>query len=307
MVTGMDGVQGRDFSGRTFTGEEMGLIKEVAAAYPKLSQVELANTVCELVGWVQINGKPKTVQCMQFLRKLAEEGELALPALNERIDAGRKGVKKEASRNLSWIDTSEMRECGQIRLDVIRPGEGLRQWRAYMSAYHRLGDPNAYGSQLRYTIRTEEGRDLGCMLFSSSSWSLAPREEWIGWSQADRKSRLHLVVNQSRYLLLPWIRIRNLASRALSMAAKRIQEDWLDAYCYAPALLETFVDSSLYKGTCYKASNWIYLGETQGRGRQDRHREYSLTRKAIFVYPLQRDFRAVLMGEKPWKAVPPYI
>ena len=303
----MAGMQSREFYGRTFTVEEMGLIKEVAAAYPKLSQAELANTVCELVGWTQMNGKPKMVQCLQFLRRLAEEGELALPALNKRICAGRRGVGKEASRDLSWIDTSEMRECGQIRLDVIHPGEGLRQWRTYMSTYHRLGDPNVYGSQLRYTIKTEEGRDLGCMLFSSSSWSLMPREEWIGWSLADRKSRLHLVVNHSRYLLFPWIRIRNLASRALSMAAKRIQGDWLDAYCYAPVLLETFVDSELYKGTCYKAANWAYLGETQGRGRCDRYREYSLTCKAIYVYPLQRDFREVLKGEKPCIVAQPHI
>lgn len=303
----MEEMGNRMFSGRTFSGEEIGLIKDVTAEYPKLSQAELANTVCELIGWSQLNGKPKTVQCMQFLRVLAEEGELALPALNERRDSGRAGAGKVTIRDLSWVDISEMQECGPIKLEVIRPGDRLQQWRTYMSVYHKLGDPNVYGNQVRYMIKTEEGRDLGCMLFSASSWSLASRENWIGWSQTDRKLRLHLVINNSRYLLLPWIRVRNLASRALSMAARRIQEDWLEFYCYAPVLMETFVDSSLYKGTVFKAANWIYLGETQGRGRDDQHRDHTLTRKAIYMYPLQRDFRAVLKGDKPCKVAQPHV
>jgi len=307
LIVVLEETQIREFSGRKFTKDELGLIKEVTATYTRLSQAELANTVCELIGWTQLNGKPKTVQCMQFLRRLAEDGELELPALNERIGAGRRNTGENTERDLSWIDKSEMRECGSIRLEVTRPGEGLRRWRDYISAYHRLGDPNVYGNQLRYTIKTVNGRDLGCMLFSASSWTLMPREEWIGWSQTDRKSRLHLVVNNSRFLILPWIRIQNLASRVLSMAARQIQTDWLEDYCYAPVLLETFVDSSLFKGTCYKAANWTYIGETQGRGRLDRYREVSLTRKAIFLYPLQRDFRQILKGDKPFRAAEPHI
>ena len=303
----METIQNREFSNRIFTEVEIGLIKEVTATYPKLSQAELANTVCELIGWTQINGKPKTVQCMQFLRRLAEDGELTLPALNERAGANLKGIETGTAKDLSWVNTSVMRECGFISLEIIHPGEGLRQWRTYMSTYHRLGDPKVYGSQVRYMIKAEDGRDLGCMLFSASSWSLMPRDEWIGWSPTDRKSRLHLVINNSRYLIFPWIRVSNLASRALSMAVRRVQQDWLEAYCFAPALIETFVDSALYKGTCYKAANWIYLGETQGRGRSDRERECVLTRKSIYVYPLQRNFRSVLKGEKPWKAAEPHV
>jgi len=303
----MEAMQKREYSGRAFTEAEMELIRDIAATYPKLSQTELASTVCELVGWVQTNGKPKTAQCLQFMRILEEEGVLALPSLNEKISAGRGGTaNKDAPKDNSWIDTAEMRKCGSIKLEVIRPGEELRQWRAYMSAYHRLGDPKAYGNQLRYTIRTDRGRDIGCMLFSASSWSLKPRDEWIGWNLQDRKEKLHMVVNHSRFLIFPWIRVRNLASRALSMAARRIQGDWLEDYCYAPVLLETFVDSSLYKGTCYKAANWIYLGETQGRGRQDRYREFALSRKAIFIYPLQRDAREILTGDKPWRVMVPH-
>jgi hypothetical protein len=299
----MEGAQDREFSGRLFTGDDLWLIKEVAATYPKLSQAELANTVCELVGWTQVNGNPKTVQCLQFLRKMEEDGELILPALSKRSEISQRATEKKPVEDLTWANTSEMSECGDIRLETIHPGDGLRRWRAYMSAYHSLGDPNVYGNQIRYTIKAENGRDLGCMLFSAPSWSLKPREKWIGWDQVDRRQRLHLVLNNSRFLLLPWIRVHNLASRVLSMAAKRIQADWLDAYCYAPVLLETFVDTSRYKGTCYKAANWTYIGETQGRGRCDQNRVQKLARKAIYLYPLQRDFRAVLKGDKPWRKV----
>jgi len=301
----MGGMQKWEFSGRAFTEDEIVLIDGVTAAYPKLSQAELANTVCELIGWTQMNGKPKTVQCMHFLRRLEEDGVLKLPALNERV--ARSSAEKETAKDLAWIDTSEVCECGPIKLGIISPGEGLRQWRAYMSNYHSLGDPNVFGNQLRYTIKADNGRDLGCMLFSASSWSLMPRDEWIGWNSTDRDARRHLVVNHSRYLILPWVHVHNLASRALSMAARRIQGDWLEAFCYAPVLLETFVDPTLYRGTCYKAANWIYLGETKGRGRNDVDRERSLTRKAIFMYPLQRDFRAVLTGKKPYKTVEPHV
>jgi hypothetical protein len=112
-------------------------------------------------------------------------------------------------------------------------------------------------------------------------------------------------VNNSRYLIFPWVKIKNLASCALSIVSKRIQKDWLRKYCYAPVLLETFVDLEYFQGTCYKAANWINLGKTKGRGRMDRNKEYALSQKAIFMYPLEKDFKEILKGEKPFKVVNP--
>jgi hypothetical protein len=183
----------REFSGRAFNEEELGLIKEITDTYPNLAQSELASTVCELIGWVQTNGKPKTVQCTQFLRILADEGEITLPPI-DMARSTKGNARQETSKDLSWIDTSELRECGSVTLEIVRPGEGLRQWRTYMSTYHRLGDPYAAGGQMRYMIKSEGGRDLGCMLFSAPAWSLGPRDEWIGWSLSDRKARLHFVL-----------------------------------------------------------------------------------------------------------------
>ena len=302
----MDVEKSREFSGRKFTEEEIKLIKATISAYPKLPQKELASTVCELLGWVQANGNPKTIQCLKFLRKLDEEGEVDLPPIKRPKTTGKQRSAEVVKKEFIMMQ-EKMYTCDAIRLEVIRPGEGLQYWRKYMNTYHSLGDPHVFGSQIRYMIKTEDGHDVGCMLFSAASWALAPRDEWIGWRLPDREARLQLVVNNSRFLIFPWVQVKNLASRALSIAARRIQDDWIRDYCYAPVLMETFVDISLYKGTCYKAANWIYLGETQGRGRNDRHTQRALTRKAIYVYPLQRDFRDILIGEKPWKVVEPHV
>jgi len=167
-----------------------------------------------------------------------------------------------------------------------------------------LGDKLVFGSRLYYFIKSSD-IELGCIQFSASAWALEERDAWIDWTIIDRKARLNLIVNNSRYLIFPWVNIKNLASKALALVTKQIQEDWLREFCYAPVLIETFVDVEHFKGTCYKAANWKYLGETKGRGRMDKNKEYALSKKAIFMYPLQRDFKEVLQGKKPFKAVNP--
>lgn len=297
--------EARAHSGRQFSAEEIALIIETTQMYPRLSQKEMASTVCELIGWTTPNGKPKRLQCVEFLRQLEAEGLIKLPELKAGYTRQKQKVAMPADKQPTdgGIEPEEINGCGRISLEIVQPGKRLAQWRKYVSSYHKLGDPRAFGSQIRYMITTD-GNDLGCLLFSASSWALAPREKWIGWTTEEREARLYLIVNNSRFLILPWVHVKNLASRALSMAARRIQRDWLAEYYYAPVLLETFVEPP-YKGTCYKASNWVYLGETQGRGRNDRNNEWALTQKSIYVLPLQRDFREVLKGEKPCKAVKP--
>jgi len=193
--------------------------------------------------------------------------------------------------------TGELKAIEPIHIEIVRAGNDLKYWRHYVNEYHMLGDKHVHGSRLAYFIKSRE-TILGYLQFSASAWALSSRDKWIGWNVQDRKQRLHLIVN-NRFLILPWVNIKNLASKVLSLAIKRIQEDWLREYCYAPVLLETFVDTSHFVGRCYKASNWTYLGETQGRGRMDREREYALSRKAIYMYPLQKDFKDCLKGLKP--------
>ncbi len=293
----------RVFSGRTFSPEDIEMIRWARKSYPNLGRYELAGTVCELIGWNTLSGKAKNMPCLDFLEKLEAEGVIQLPPL-------KRPFRKKSTAHIPNIafNTAEIKgaaaEYEPIQLYAVKPGTELKRWRAYIDQYHILGDKRVFGSRIYYFVKSDE-TELGCMQFSASSWALEERDRWIGWTVDDRKARLHLVVNNSRFLIFPWVHVRNLASRALSIAAKQIREDWLREYCYAPVLLETFVDLQHFKGTSYKAANWICLGETKGRGRMDRHKEYALSRKAIFTYPLQDDFRAVLKGEKPCKAVDP--
>ena len=291
------------FSGRNFTSEDIELIKWTRNKYQKLSRDELAGTVCEFLNWTTSAGRPKTSQCVAFLEKLEKDGIIELPPAVTRAKKVSNSIIPDYDIDTTLI-TGELKDFESIHLDIARAGGELKLWRKYVNDYHMLGDKQVFGSRLHYFVNSGEVK-LGCMQFSASSWALESRDKWIGWGVEDRKARLHLIVNNSRFLIFPWVNIKNLASKALALAIKQIQNDWLREYCYGPVLLETFVDLSHFAGTCYKASNWTYLGETKGRGRMDRNSEYTLSRKAIYMYPLQKDFKDCLKGLKPCKVVNP--
>jgi hypothetical protein len=259
----------REYCGRGFTSEDIELIKWTRKKYPKLSRTELAATVCEFLGWTTPAGRAKKAQCIPFLKKLEEEGLIELPPSTRESLKGRPLKSKAVQFEIDTTKiTGELKDLAPIHLEITRAGKDLPRWRRYINDYHRLGDKQVFGSRLAYFIKSEDFI-LGCLQFSASAWALSSRDEWIGWNAATRKQHLQLIVNNSRFLILPWVQVKNLASKALAMAIKQIQEDWLHEYCYAPVLLETFVDTSQFVGTSYKAANWIYLGETRGRGRMD--------------------------------------
>lgn len=291
------------FSGRNFTSEDIELIKWTRKKYSHLSRKELAATVCEFLNWTTPAGRTKTPQCVAFLEKLEESGIIELPPVVVKAKKVTNSIIPDF-----YIETTpiigELKDFQPINLEIARAGGQLKLWRKYVSDYHMLGDKQVFGSRLQYFVKSGDTK-LGCLQFSASSWALESREQWIGWNVEDRKSRLHLIVNNSRFLIFPWVNVKNLASKALALAIKQIQQDWLREYCYAPVLLETFVDTSQFAGTCYKASNWTYLGETKGRGRMDRKTERQLSPKAIYMYPLQKDFKDCLKGLKHCKMVNP--
>jgi hypothetical protein len=286
----------RRYFGRTMTDEDLELVQWIIKTYKTLSQSEIINTICEALEWVRPeDGALKTMQCKQYLADLEKEGLIQLPAAKEK--------RKRAPASLIKIESqSEIEQCGTIALTTPGDSENNKLWRSYIAQFHMIGYKHEFGPMIRYFIESE-GIKLGCLLFSASAWKLEDRDQWIGWSAEEKEKNLRLIINNSRFLIFPWVRIPNLASRALGMAARQIQGDWLKRFGYAPVLLETFVDTAYFQGTCYKAANWIRLGETKGRGRDDRYNEYALSKKAIFVYPLQKDFREVLKGQKPFMAV----
>ena len=288
--------EGVVLSGRVFSGGEVEQIQETVRVFSKLSRFELAQTLCEHLGWVTAKGRYKVDACLKALRKLEQWGEIQLP----RVQAGR--VRK--AQALEWGEPSDpgapvvgsVEDFEPIELEGVEQRRQVELWNQYVGRYHYLGYRRPFGAHQRYFIVCGKGEEqrLGCLLFAASAWAVGVRDEWIGWSASTRAQRLNWVINNSRFLIFPWVRMANLASRALGLAARQVGEDWQRRYGYRPVLLETFVDPERYRGTCYQAANWVGLGETTGRGRMDRHTRYLSTRKLVYVYPLRADFRRVL-------------
>ena len=290
----MEKTKQRKYFGREITEEDIELIDWIVKTYKNLSRSELIFTISEALEWTRVeDGTPKAWQCRICVEALENEGLITLPA-------ARAMAKKSVSFMNMEAPQEDITDSKQIQLQIPKGAEENKRWRSYIEQYHILGYKRENGVSLRYLI-VSGGNELGCMQFSSAAWALEDRDRWIGWSRTEKETNLRFIANNTRYLLLPWAKIPNLASRALGKAARQLQGDWLRTYGYAPALLETFVDSSLYKGTSYKAANWVQVGMTKGRGRYDRYSDQELTKKLIFVYPLQRDFREVLLGTKPYR------
>jgi hypothetical protein len=290
--------------GREFSDEIFERIRETVRSARELTRSALARSVCEWLGWHGPDGKPKEMSCRATLVKLERRGLIELPAARE-VNFG-KGKPRAAKAEWEWPQVkARLATLGKIELKVVTGNAALsRQWRAMMKVHHPLGDGPLCGAQLRYLIVSERGV-LGGLSFSAAAWRLGVRDEWIEWSDATRAAHLSMVISNSRFLLLPTVEVAHLASHVLSLATKRVAADWFLRYGYKPVLVETFVDSERYAGTCYRAANWHYLGLTQGRGRQDGKREASISPKHVLVFPLQRNWRKVLTAPRPLPRLTP--
>lgn len=287
------------FCGQTVNAEQLSEIVEIIETFPKLSRTELSNTVCELFSWKRPTGKLKSVECRQFLERLDEKGTIKLPACRKQYaNKGSVKVQRTSRADLQPTISTKLKRLSPILLTRVNNQEQRQLWYEYVDRYHYLGYQLPFGAQLRYFIKSGATDDiLGCFQFSSPAWKMAPRDRWIGWVDDQRKAHLQKIINNSRFLILPWVEVKNLASRALSLAVKRVPDDWQDCYGYRPVLLETLVDQKRFKGTCYKAANWIHVGKTTGRGRMDRdHSRQGAAVKEIYVYPLSSRFRQELAG-----------
>jgi len=287
------------FSGRDFSAIELELIRETVRDFSNLSLTELSKTICELLEWKRPTGKLKYEECRAFLEHLRDQGVLSLPGLRATAAPGPRHVVSTAQSDPQSPVTGSAGDFDPLILHLIQASNrDLNSlFKQYVDRYHYLRYRIPFGAHLRYLVESSQlpGRYLACLQFSSPAWMMAPRDAWIGWNVQQRKRNLQFIVNQSRFLVLPWVSVRGLASKILSLTARRLPQDWHALYGYRPLLLETLVDRSLYSGTCYKAANWIHLGATQGRGRMDRdHATHSQTIKDIFVYSLCRHAREQL-------------
>ena len=279
------------YCGRDFTPSEIELIRELIGV-PLMNRARLSREVCDRLGWRRDNGGLKDMSCRVALNRMQADGLISLPPP--------RNPKPVTYRSYPHIEQAVLPpgtvpriDLASLQVDPVVTKTDSLLWNAYIERHHYLGHQPMPGAQLRYFVRAA-GHIVAALGFGASAWKVKPRDEVIGWSKEQRQRNLHLVVNNARFLILPWIQRKNLASRILALVSRRLPDDWHARYAYRPVLLETFVEKPRFTGTCYKAANWRHLGDTQGRGKLDVLHRHAQPIKSIWIYPLMRDFQRPL-------------
>jgi hypothetical protein len=280
------------FCGHELSAAELELVRQVVLDFPSLTITQLAETVCELLDWRRPSGSLKTRECFTFLQQLRERGWLApLPELQVTCPRGPRTEALDQSLATAVEVAGSLSDYLPLALRLIETRAERRLFQQYLQQHHYLGYKVPVGAQLRYFVYSRQGEALACLLFTSAAWRLAARDRWIGWDQPTRLAKLSRLVNNSRFLILPWVRVPSLASHVLSISAHQLPHDWHTHYAVRPLLLETLVDPARFTGACYRAANWIEVGVTKGRGRMDRYTLIPGSPKLIFLYPLTKHAR----------------
>jgi hypothetical protein len=298
--TKMDG-GARLFSGRFFSPKELVTVQALVSDLQYLSITEISRTICELFAWKRRSGRLKDLECRRMLRVLEANGFLHLPyakPTNTRAQEYSKRLTNTSDTNILDAVQEDLTDIGNIQVRYVRPHDQRRnrEWRDYVEKYHYLGYRLPVGAQIRYFAFGDRNprKVLACLQWSSPAWRVAPRDRWIEWSDEARRRNLHLVVNNSRFLILPWAHLKGLASKILSACSHRLPADWRRRFGSSPVLVETFVDASRYRGTCYAAAGWQLVGQTAGRGRSDRCHQTPGSPKHVYLLPLVPNAKEVL-------------
>jgi len=281
------------YCGREFSESELACVRGVIGEATSRNRTAISRVVCEQIGWYRPDGTLKTPSMSQVLVKMEADGLIVLPPL-QRVGAPQMKPTPHTTRTDAGEEiVLSAGKLPNLHIEIAKTVDEKSLWNEYIDRYHYLGYTPLPGAQMKYFVYA--GDDLLALLgFGASAWRIAPRDWYIGWSDEKRKENLHLVVNNARFLILPWVYSKNLASMVLAMVSRRIAADWQGRYKYRPLLLETFVEKNRFSGTCYKAANWKHVGTTQGRGKKDRFKEAKLPKKEIFMYPLDKNFKTML-------------
>lgn len=283
--------------GREITAQDIEHIKEVVRLCSGLSRDELAHTICEHWGWITATGKHKAQACLKLLTKLEAQGELLLPAKQPKGSYRKRRPGRTARTDPPADIHGVLADLRPVVLQVVSAREEQELWNEYTDRYHYLGYKRPFGCAIRYFVGCEGGL-LGCVLMAGASKSLGVRDRWIGWSDQQRLRNLPWVINNTRFLIFPWVQVRHLASHVLGQLARRVRTDWEQRWGYQPVLMETFVDPARYRGISYQAAGWTLLGSTTGEGLRRPGRSYHTTPKLLYVRPLVRDFREQLCSDQ---------
>ena len=296
--------------GREVTPDDIELIRQVLNANPSWNRTRLSQELCLLWNWRAANGQVKDMACRTLLLKLEQRGHITLPVRQSPSGWGGRNISIPhvphktgpiacALSNLKPVHVELVEACS---FDKLRTGSErsrrdtslLGLFKCLLSRYHYLGFNCTVGENMKYMVFDREQNPLACLLFGSAAWKNAPRDDFIGWDAAAREANLNLVTNNTRFLILPWVRVPHLASHILGKVARRISGDWMKKYGHPIYLLETFVERDCFRGICYQAANWILVGQTKGRSRNDRHATLKVPVKDIYLCPLTKRFRETL-------------
>ncbi len=276
--------------GRHFSREELLCIRAVVQESAEDHRFAISKKVCEALDWRQPNGRLKDRACRDVLAKLHNIDFLVLPP-PRRPAVSRRPVLITDETAPRPAPSIHPRDIDRTSFSVVTgSGDTKREklWNEYIERYHYLGYGVPLGPHIKYFVSVQQ-EPIACLAFAGAAWRVEARDRWIDWSDEQRRRNLSFVVNNTRFLIFPWIEIPNLASRLLSLAARRLPDDWHARYAYRPLLLETFVHTDRYPGTCYRAANWTLVGHTKGRGRMDRQFKADVPKKAMLLYPLVKD------------------
>lgn len=283
--------------GRKTTAEDISFVQQLIRENPSWHRKRLSVELATIWNWRDNTGRLKDMACRTFMLKLHRQGIIALPP-PLRAPTHRKKTTVKISHSKDPIVCS-LKEVLPLDIQLVLPATRSSQlFRYLLSEYHYLDYRGPVGKNIQYLVFDKQKRPLACLLFGTAAWKTAPRDTFIGWSHETRAKNIALIAGNSRFLILPWIRIPHLASYLLGAVSRRISTDWTQKYNHPVCLLETFVEKDRFLGTCYKAANWQCLGETTGRTRNGQSADPLSPIKQVFVYPLHRRFRGILLENR---------
>jgi len=285
--------------GRKITIQEIEEITETVTTFSNLSLKALTETICEHLAWFTATGNYKKDACLKLLQRLETEGLFRLPAKRPpraSVYALQPDTAAVASQKHKKIKC-DLQEVGSVTIELVTNKAETTLWDQYVECYHYLGYKRPIGCSIKYFAKTANDEILACALFAGAAKSITARDKWIGWSSNQRLRNLPWVINNTRFLIMPWVKVPCLASHILGKINRQISDDWYKRWGYRPLLMETFVDPDKYRGTCYKASNWHSIGRTTGRGLARKGKAYTTSPKLIFARPLIKGFRKQLCRE----------
>jgi hypothetical protein len=280
------------YCGRNFSEEELVLIRTLITEDPKRTRADLSRLACQALHWLKPDGGLKQMSCRVAMLRMQEDGLIQLPP--PRCPRPQANIRIGAETAPSDQIDLPVHALPDLQLRLVGTQTDSRLWNQYIHRYHYLGFKTLPGAQLRYWV-TAGDRLVALLGFGAAAWQCAPRDQFIGWTHQQRQKNLHLVVNNARFLILPWIRSDNLASKVLGLASRQLPEDWQHRYGFRPLLLETFVEKDRFTGTCYRAANWRHVGQTTGRGKLGPSGKQSVPIKDVWLYPLGKIFKYAMV------------